>query len=210
MAEATPNVRLEAFCDGVFAIAITLLIIEIGISPSVEIESVGAFWHALGEIVPSIFAFLLSFTIIFITWANHHACFKLIDKTCSSFIYANALLLLTVVFMPFPTALLGEYILTEFSSPAVILYNSVFALQAIAWILLTGAALRNRLTRDAPSTIAMRTNNRNGYFAFAIYSILAVAAIWFPQIVAAVTTTLWVFWLVHGINIFKPPARRET
>ena len=204
MPETNPNERLEAFSDGVFAIAITLLIIEIGISPSVEIDSVAEFWRALGEIAPSIFAFLLSFTIIFITWANHHACFKLIDKTCSSFIYANALMLLTVVFMPFPTALLGEYILTDFSSPAVVLYNSVFALQAIAWILLTGAALRNRLTRDEASTVAMRMNHRNGYFAFAIYSMLAIAAIWLPQIVAVATTMLWIFWLVHGISILKP------
>ena len=204
MPETNPNERLEAFSDGVFAIAITLLIIEIGISPSAEIDSVAEFWRALGEIAPSIFAFLLSFTIIFITWANHHACFKLIDKTCSSFIYANALMLLTVVFMPFPTALLGEYILTDFSSPAVVLYNSVFALQAIAWILLTGAALRNRLTRDEASTVAMRMNHRNGYFAFAIYSMLAIAAIWLPQIVAVATTMLWIFWLVHGISILKP------
>jgi uncharacterized membrane protein len=210
MAEANPNVRLEAFCDGVFAIAITLLIIEIRISPSLEIESVSAFWHALGEIVPAIFAFLLSFTIIFITWANHQACFKLIDKTCSSFIYANALLLLTVVFTPFPTALLGDYVLTEFSSPAVILYNSVFALQGIAWILLTGTALRNGLTRDAASTMAMRANNRNGYFAFAIYSILAIAAIWFSQVVAVVTTMLIVFWLIHGINILKRSGQHEA
>jgi uncharacterized membrane protein len=210
MAETNPNGRLETFCDGVFAIALTLLIIEIGISPPAEIDSVNAFWRALGGIAPSIFAFLLSFTIIFITWANHHACFKLIDKTCSSFIYANALLLLTVVFMPFPTALLGEYILTDLSSPAVVLYNSVFALQAIAWILLTGAALKNRLTKDEPSTLAMRMNNRNGYFAFAVYSMLAIAAIWFPQIVAAVTTVLWVFWLVHGINILKPAGQSQA
>ncbi len=204
MSEANPNSRLEAFCDGVFAIALTLLIIEVGIPSTVEISSTAEFWLALEHILPLIFAFLLSFIVIFITWVNHHACLGLIDKTSSSFIYANGLLLLTVVFIPFPTALLGEYVLTEYSAPAVIIYNSVIAVQAIAWILLTGAALGNKLTRDESSTAAMRINNRNGYFAFALYSVLAIAAFLFPRIVAVITTATWIFWLIHGIRILKP------
>jgi len=204
MAEKNPNARLEAFCDGVFAIALTLLIIEIGISSSEKIHSTIEFWHALRDILPSIFAFTLSFVIIFITWANHHACFKLIDKTCSSFIYSNGLMLFTVVFIPFPTALLGEYILTDYSAPAVIMYNSVMAMQAVAWILLTGTALRNKLTKNKQSTSTMRSNNTSGYFAFAIYSLLAIIAFWFPQTIAVLTTILWVFWLIYSIRILLP------
>jgi len=107
MAE-NPNARLEAFCDGVFAIALTLLIIDIGIPATIEINNTAEFWTALKNILPSIFAFLLSFIVIFITWVNHHASLKLVARTSPSFIYANGLLLLTVVFIPFPTALLGE------------------------------------------------------------------------------------------------------
>src|SRR6476660_7770586 len=100
MIETNPNSRLEAFCDGVFAIALTLLIIDVEIPSSVVIASTTDFWSALRNIFPSIFAFLLSFTLIFITWANHHATLKLVNKSSSSFVYANGLLLLTVVFIP--------------------------------------------------------------------------------------------------------------
>src|SRR5215472_15241381 len=125
--------RLEAFCDGVFAIAITLLIIDVRLPSTENIHNTHQLWLALKHLSPSIFVFLLSFTIIFITWVNHHAVLKLIHKSSPRFIYANGLLLLTVVVVPFPTSLLGEFILTDHAAPAVILYSSVFALQAIAW-----------------------------------------------------------------------------
>jgi len=130
--------RLEAFCDGVFAIALTLLIIDVKIPSTEKINNTADFWLALKHMAPSIFAFGLSFTIILITWVNHHAGLKLVNKTSASFIYANGFLLLTVVFIPFPTSLMGEYILTDHASPVVILYDSTLALQAVGWILLTG------------------------------------------------------------------------
>jgi uncharacterized membrane protein len=107
MAETNTNSRLEAFCDGVFAIALTLLIIDIKIPSSVTIDTTNDVWLALKHIVPSIFSFLLSFAVILITWVNHHAALKLVNKSSPPFIYANGLLLLSVVFIPFPTALLG-------------------------------------------------------------------------------------------------------
>src|SRR6185369_1202222 len=112
MADINPNSRLEAFCDGVFAIAITLLIIEIKIPSTPSINSNADLWSALKDITPSISAFLLSFGTILIVWVNHHAFFKLIHKSTPAFIYANGVLLLSVAFMPFPTALVGEYLLT--------------------------------------------------------------------------------------------------
>src|ERR1700690_2513065 len=124
MSEANSNSRLEAFCDGVFAIALTLLIIDIKIPSTQRISSTHDLWLALQDILPSILAFILSFTIILITWVNHHAYLKLVHKSSPTFIYANGFLLLTVVILPFPTSLLGDYILTDHAAPAVILYNS--------------------------------------------------------------------------------------
>ena len=127
--------------------------------------------------------------------------FRLVDKSSASFIFANGFLLLTVVFMPFPTALVGEYLLTDHAAPAVVVYNSVTALQAVAWILLSGAALGNHLTRDEKSTVVMRNNRRNGYFAFVVYSLLALIAFWFPLTIAFVTTMLWAYWLMLGLRM---------
>src|SRR5262249_21784146 len=120
----------------------------------------------------------------------------------ASFIFSNGLLLFSVVLIPFPTSLLGAHLLTSHSAPAVLLYNAVLALQAIGWILLTSAALRDRLTKNAASTAALRGNKRNGYLAFVIYSMFAVLAYWFPVTTAAITTLTWIFWLIVGISVF--------
>ena len=201
MAEEHSNSRLEAFCDGVFAIAITLLIIDIKIPSTEIINSTADVWLALRHIAPSIFAFILSFTIIHITWVNHHNTLKLVNRSSASFMYANGFLLLTVVFIPFPTALLGDYLLTDHSAPAVMLYDAVFAFQSIGWILVTWTALKNQLTKNEKSTLTMRANNRFGYFAFVLYSLCAIIAFWFPLAIALVTTIIWTFWLIYGINV---------
>ena len=204
MADPHPNTRLEIFCDGVFAIALTLLIIDIKVPASDSIGTTRELWLALGHLGPSFFAFVLSFAIILITWVNHHALFKLVNKSSGSFIYANGFLLLTVVVMPFPTALVGEYLLTDHAAPAVVIYNSVTAAQAVAWILVTEAALRSQLAKDDKSASLMRDNRRNGYLAFAVYSLLALIAVWFPLAIAIVTTILWAYWLTFSLRRTSP------
>lgn len=201
MSETNPNTRLEAFCDGVFAIALTLLIIDIKIPSTTEIKSTADFWLKLKQIIPSVFAFVLSFVIILITWVNHHAALKLAAKSSSSFIYANGLLLLTTVFLPFPTSLIGEYILTDYAAPAVVLYNTVLALQAVSWILIGKTALKNHLYKNEKAAVLTRENIRYGFFAMMLYSLLAIVAIWFPLTVAIITTLTWIFWLIVGINL---------
>jgi len=196
MSATNPNARLEAFCDGVFAIAITLLVIDIKIPSTMEVGSTSEFWHALKHISPSISAFLLSFTIILITWVNHHHTIKLLDKSSNSFIYANGLLLLTVAFVPFPTSLLGEYVLTSHGAPAVVLYDAVLAVQAIGWILLLGSALKHKLCSNENSIKIIKENRKFGFFALALYSLLAIVAFWFPLTAAIITTITWLFWLI--------------
>jgi uncharacterized membrane protein len=123
------------------------------------------------------------------------------------FIYANGLLLLTVAFIPFPTDLIGEYIVTDHAAPAVVLYDSVMALQAIAWILIGSAALKGRLVKDEESTVIMRAYTRNGFFAVVVFAAGAVAAFWIPQTVAFLTAALWILWLVCGVSIHRSSRR---
>lgn len=144
---------------------------------------------------------MLSFGIILITWVNHHAALKLVNKSSPAFIYANGFLLLTVVSIPFPTSLLGSFLLTDHAAPAVVLYDAVLSVQAIAWIMLSRAALNDRLTTGERSASLIRDNTRNGYFAFALYALLSIAALWFPLTVAIVTTLTWIFWLAFGIRM---------
>lgn len=201
MAEPNPYTRLEAFCDGVFAIALTLLIIDIKIPSTKEINNIDEFWHALKEVAPSVFAFILSFTIILITWVNHHNALKLGAKLSARFIYANGFLLFGVVFMPFPTSLLGEYILTDHAAPAVILYEVTMALQALGWVFITRAALKDHLGKSEKANLQIRKNGQYAFFAFGLYTLSAIIAIWLPLTIAIITTITWIFWLIHGINI---------
>jgi uncharacterized membrane protein len=201
MTETHANARLEALCDGVFAIAMTLLIIDVTVPASASIFSSSELWHELRHLAPSVFAFVLSFAIIFITWVNHHATMRLVNATSAPFIYANGFLLLTVVAIPFTAGLLGSFVFTDHAAPAVVLYNAVLAGLAIGWVLVTGAALKNGLTTDERSATTMRENRRNGYFACVLYSLLAVTALWLPLAIAIVTTVSWIFWLARGIRM---------
>jgi uncharacterized membrane protein len=198
MADPHPNTRLEAFCDGVFAIALTLLIIDIKVPASERISNTRELWLALGQLAPSIFAFVLSFAIIFITWVNHNKFFRSVNQSSGRFLYANGFLLLTVVIMPFPTALVGEYLLTDHAAPAVVVYDSVTAVQGFAWILATGAALK--LAKDEKAASLIREGRRNGYLALVIYALLAFIAVWFPLAVAIVTAMLWAYWLAFSLR----------
>ncbi len=201
MSDTNPNSRLEAFCDGVFAIALTLLIIDIKIPATTEINNTTDFWLALKHIAPSIVAFVLSFAIILITWVNHHNGLKLVTKSSPTFIYANGFLLLIVVFIPFPTSLIGEYILTDHAAPAVILYDSLLALQAISWLLVSKAALTSKLAKNEKSHAEIQLNLKFSYFAFSLYSICSIVAIWFPLSIAIFTFITWIFWLIYGISL---------
>ena len=200
--EPGTNSRLIAFSDGVFAIALTLLVFSLKIPSSAEVNTTDGLWLALKGLLPSIFAFLLSFAIIFITWVNHTAILKLVDKTSSAFVYANGFLLLTVVLIPFPTALLGEYLLTDQAAPAVVLYSATTGLQSLSWILLCRAALYpEALTKNEKSTLTMRQSQKTGYFALAIYLICAVLALWFPLAVALLISAIWIGWIILGVYI---------
>jgi uncharacterized membrane protein len=126
---------------------------------------------------------------------------RLVDKTSLGFIYANGFLLLTVVVIPFPSSLLGEFLWTDHAAPAVVVYNAILAIVSIGWILVTHTALRGQLTRDEHATATMVANLRNAYFGLAFYSLLAIMAIWLPIVAAIGTTFSWIFWLIYGIRL---------
>ena len=111
-------------------------------------------------------------------------------------------MLLMIVIMPFPTALLSEYLFTDHAAPAVVLYAAINVLNAIAWILLFRAALKpNPLTKNEKATLTARAGQRNGYWALAIYTLCAILAFWFPQAVAFLLGAIWIIWLIYGISV---------
>jgi uncharacterized membrane protein len=108
--------RLEAFSDGVFAVAITLLVLDIKMSVTDTKGQLlgdgfnGGFWGALGSQWPTFVAFVMSFLTIGIMWLNHHKIFNHIKHINTGLIFFNTLLLMIIVFIPVPTAILAEYL----------------------------------------------------------------------------------------------------
>lgn len=202
MTDSHSNSRLEAFCDGVFAIALTILIFDIRIPANQVINTPNDLWLAIVHLLPSLLAFLLSFMVIFITWVNHHASLKLLHKSSPAFLYANGFLLLTIVVIPFPTSLMGTYLFTELAAPAVVLYAAVNVLNAVAWIFLSRAALTpTLLTKNDMGVEIMRRTNRSGFYAMVVYTLCAILAFWFPLAIAIVLCLIWAGWLIYGVAL---------
>jgi uncharacterized membrane protein len=200
------NQRLEAFCDGVFAIALTLLIIDVRLPEAGAVGSTSALWSALRHLGPAVFALLLSFTVILITWINHHNTLKLVSRNSVAFMYANGLLLLGVVCIPFTTSLLGAFVLTGAAAPAVALYDAVLALQAVGWVAVTSSALRGGLAGEGTAAADLAKRRRSGYGALVLYAVLAALALWLPGTVAVLTAVTWAVWLAISLRAPHEPA----
>ena len=197
MPEETANTRLEMFCDAVFAIALTLLILELKTPAAESIHNSADLWHALKDLWPSVFAFLLSFAIIAIQWVNHHEAMKWVNKSTPRFIHANVFLIMTIVMIPFTTSLLAEFGFTEAAAPAVVLYTFVILLSNVGWNLVTQAALKPKsLAKNAAAEAAMKRLSGNARFAFIFYFLCTVLAFWFPTLISIVITLTWVYWLL--------------
>jgi uncharacterized membrane protein len=124
--------RIEAFSDGVFAIAITLLILEI----KVPMPGGGPLAEQLVRQWPSYVSFLISFWFIGIMWINHHRMFNLIKRSDTMLVILNLLLLFGVTAVPFPTAVLAMHLGQPDQRTAVMLYNGTYIFIAIAFNLL--------------------------------------------------------------------------
>ena len=98
--------RLQAFSDGVFAVAITLLVLNLQVP---QITSVSELVPRLGELWPKLLSYTLSFVLVGIYWVAHHNTFHYIQRSDRNLLWLNILLLMCIVFLPFPTALLGQY-----------------------------------------------------------------------------------------------------
>jgi len=138
--------RLEAFSDGVFAIATTLLILDVTVPPG----SGAHLAHALVKEWPAYLAYTTSFLTIAVIWVNHHAMFSKVTYADRRLVFTNAVFLATVAFIPFPTRLLAEYIRgPDGARTAAIFYGLTFVVLSVIFNLTWRAiAIDRRLVRD--------------------------------------------------------------
>lgn len=210
MATESLNNRLEAFSDGVFAIAITLLVIDIKVPPIESIHSVNEVWKSLEHLWPSFFAFSLSFTIILISWIGHHNLLKGVDKTSAQFQVINGFFLLTVIFMPFPTSFMAEYLNTPYAQPAIVFFCLNAILHNIAWNALYLSILKPKpLLKDSINLEDIKKRQNGARYGFFIYLLIAVVAWWLPYVALVMTVIIWIYWLYSSIA-FKHMGHEPT
>jgi uncharacterized membrane protein len=131
--ERNETLRIEQFSDGVFAIAITLLVLGINVPKARELGAGGSLGPTLIKLWPHYLAFVTSFITILAKWVNHHRLFSFIQRTDHPFLYWNGLLLLFITFMPFPTALLAEYFLHPEARVAGAVFAGTYVASAFAF-----------------------------------------------------------------------------
>ena len=189
--------RIEAFSDGVFAIAITLLIIEIGV-PHLEDEPPGTTLpQALVGLWPSYLGYLISFLQIGVIWANHHNRFRFIERSDHGLLFLNILFLMCVAFIPFPTALLAEYLERTASEreTAGVIYAGTLAVTAVFFTLLWLYAAANRLVDrnlDPSLVRAMTRRYLLGTVAYLLVFVLAYVNVAASLILLVILALLFV------------------
>jgi len=147
--------RVEAFSDGVFAIAITLLILTI--EPPSRGEHLG---HELVRLWPSYLAYAVSFLTIGIMWVNHHTIFRHFERVDRPLLLLNILLLMLIAFVPFPTRVAAEFIRSGDDRPApALLYGITMTITAICffalWMYGSGRLLRHDADMREVSVITL-------------------------------------------------------
>ncbi|MFZ4741064.1 MAG: TMEM175 family protein [Bacteroidales bacterium] len=193
--------RVEAFSDGVFAIAITLLILGIKVPDSDSFDSGKMLFRALIQLWPSYFAFFLSFTAILIMWINHHGFFNYLQRIDAKFLYANGFLLMVVTFIPFPTSILAKYINSNALNTSAAFYCGTMVLISISYNLLwyTSAYKRRLVKPIINNNLIIRI--RNAYLiGFFVYLTAFIISIFYAYIGLTICFSLWVFWSVLDYN----------
>jgi len=148
-------IRVEALSDGVFAIVMTLLVIDLSVPMTSKPEAASELGAMLLEMWPKFFAFILSFIVLGVFWFSHYGLFRFINRSNSKFAWINIFFLMTVSLIPFSTKLIGEYYI--YSKIAVIFYGSNGLLaMLIIYILWWYATNNNRLINNRTKPLRIK------------------------------------------------------
>ncbi|HSS44534.1 MAG TPA: TMEM175 family protein [Thermoanaerobaculia bacterium] len=172
---------MEAFSDGVFAIAITLLVLDIKVPKLSELSGSGGLLAALLKQWPMFAAYLTSFATILVMWVNHHKLFNHIRRSNDTFLFLNGLLLLLVTFVPFPTALVSAYLRDSEARTAAAIYAGTYEAIAIAFNLLWNYASAGRRLLDPRASLekvrAITRQYRVGPVSYLVAFLLAFVSV---------------------------------
>jgi uncharacterized membrane protein len=187
--------RVEAFSDGVLAIIITIMVLELKVPHEPE-------WSALKPVVPVFMSYVLSFVYLGIYWNNHHHMLHATKHVNGTVLWANLHLLFWLSLVPFVTGWMGE---NHFAAGPTAAYGIVLLLAAIAYWLLQRAILRS----EGPHSLLAEAVGRDlkGKLSPVIY-ILAIVATWInPWISEILYVVVALIWLIPDPRIERVIAR---
>jgi len=189
--------RLEAFSDGVFAIAITLLVLEIRL-PGSEGEEGGLLAQLL-EIWPAYLAYLISFLTIGIMWANHDALLRDIRRSDRAFMLLNAVLLMMITFVNFPTVVLAEHLQEADANVAAMFYSGTLFVIAILYNGLWWYAVSHKhLFGSAADPRHQERITRQYIYGPLLYFVAVVAAAFSSLLSLAICLALAMYFALTG------------
>jgi uncharacterized membrane protein len=180
---------MEAFSDGVVAILITIMVLELHVPQDVT-------WRALQPGIPVFFAYVLSFIFLGIYWANHHHMLQLADSVNGGILWANLHLLFWLSLIPFATEWMGEH---HDASAPVALYGIVLLCAGAAYTILQRALIREQ---GPGSRLAAAVGiDVKGLASVAVYAIAIASAFYRPAVSEALYAAVALLWLVPDRRI---------
>nr|WP_090344488.1 TMEM175 family protein [Mycolicibacterium malmesburyense]CRL76038.1 hypothetical protein CPGR_03808 [Mycolicibacterium malmesburyense] len=184
---------MEAFSDGVFAIAITLLVLEIGVPDGSEADLLGA----VARQWPSYLTYLVSFSTIGAVWLEHSVITEFLERATPALIRLNLLLLLLVSFLPFPTRLLGDYMgESDAQRVAVTVYGINLLLVAGVVSLMWRYAVWQRLIRTEAADADVKLITKRLTPGLAGYAVFIAAGVFFPIVAVFGYLVIAVYFIV--------------
>jgi uncharacterized membrane protein len=202
--------RFEAFSDGVFAFAITLLVLAFTVPMHGDVK-----WATNAELTgellklwPNLIAYALSFAVIGLMWQNHHALFRTVARVDRKTVFLNLLLLGSTAFIPFATATLGAYPATH---AATFLYGVVLSMCSTSYNLMLWHLVRSNAFDDSVNTRYIRATVIAYRVGWLTYALATVVALFLPVVSFALYVTIALYYVVpRGVDTDLEPARRET
>ncbi len=183
--------RLEAFSDGVFAIIITIMVLELKVPE-------GTSWAAVKPLMPVFLSYILSFVFIAIYWVNHHHIMHTLKRVNSRVMWANMHLLFWLSLIPFVTGWMG---VNDFDKITVAVYGCVPILSGIAYTILSNEICRT-YKEQTPLTRAIAKSNVKGIWSIILYTAAIPAALYIhPAVAAVLFVSVSVMWIIPSKSI---------
>ncbi len=190
--------RTEAFSDGVFAIVVTLLVLELKVPILHDRASVSELDHRFVDLVPKFLSWLISFVIVCKFWLNHHHLLTFARHATYGMVWLNSIFLMGQAFIPFPTALMGEY---PTNPLAVSLFGAVMAVNTLLFIALQRYIIGNLLKPEVVSAVVPPLTRKS--FVGVVSYLLGAAATLFNVHVA------FVLYALTPLFFITPPQSRR-